>query len=259
MTVLAVDRLSSAPYGQALLQGISLQLAAGEVLGLLGPNGAGKSSLLHTIAGGLPGGASRILLGGRPQADWAPVEKARALAMQTQHPSLNFPFTVAEVVLMGRIPHASGRDCDEAIVAEVLACTDTAGLASRPYTQLSGGEKQRVQLARCLAQVWRQQDSPCRLLLLDEPSSALDLAHQRMVMELVTTLSGSGCAVVIASHDVNLLASLCTRLLVLQSGRQYSYGTAAEVLTPDMFAAVFQADVQVQSHPRRGTPMVLPL
>ncbi len=259
MTVLSVDRLSSAPYGQPLLAGIDLRLAAGEVLGLLGPNGAGKSSLLHTIAGGLPGGASHVSLGGRPLAEWPPVERARALAMHTQHPSLNFPFSVAEVVLMGRIPHASGRECDQAILDEVLDCTDTAGLAARPYTQLSGGERQRVQLARCLAQVWRAADAPCRLLLLDEPSSALDLAHQRMVMDLVDRLSKDGCTVVMASHDINLLASRCDRLLVLQSGRQFSYGPAAEVLTPGMFAAVFDAEVHIEPHPRRGTPMVVPL
>jgi iron complex transport system ATP-binding protein len=259
MSVLAIDQLHSAPYGQPLLQGISLELAPGEVVGLLGPNGAGKSSLLHTIAGGLPGGERHVQLGGRPLADWSPLERARRLAMQTQHPSLNFPFSVAEVVLMGRIPHASGRDCDHTILEQVLAGTDTADLARRPYTQLSGGEKQRVQLARCVAQVWRKQDAPCRLLLLDEPSSALDLAHQRMVMDLVNTLSDSGCAVLMASHDVNLLASRCDRLLVLQSGRQHSYGTPADVLTPETFAAVFGAEVLVQPHPRRDTPMVLPL
>lgn len=259
MTVLSVDHLRSAPYGQPLLDGISLQLDAGEVLGLLGPNGAGKSSLLHTIAGGLPGGEQCIRLGGRSAADWSALERARCLAMQTQHPSLNFPFSVADVVLMGRIPHASGHDCDQHILEQVFASTDTAGLARRPYTQLSGGEKQRVQLARCVAQVWREQDAPCRLLLLDEPSSALDLAHQRMVMDLVQTLGDGGCAIIMASHDVNLLASRCDRLLLLQSGRQHSYGTPAEVLTPQMFATVFGAEVLVQLHPRRGTPVVLPL
>lgn len=259
MTVLSIDHLSSAPHGRPLLADISLQLAAGEVLGLLGPNGAGKSSLLHTIAGGLPGGASAIYLGDRPLADWSPAQRARSLAMQNQHPSLNFPFSVAEVVLMGRIPHASGHDCDQRIVEEVLACTDTAGLARRIYTQLSGGERQRVQLARCVAQVWREQDAPCRLLLLDEPSSALDLAHQRMVMDLVERLSKSGCAVIMASHDINLLASRSDRLLVLQSGRQHSYGPAGDVLTPGMFATVFSAEVQIQRHPQRDTPMVLPL
>lgn len=259
MSVLAVDQLTSAPYGHPLLADIDLQLADGEVLGLLGPNGAGKSSLLHTIAGGLPGGDGHIRLGGRPLATWSPVERARSLAMQTQHPSLNFPFSVAEVVLMGRIPHASGRDCDQQIVNEVLASTDTADLAARPYTQLSGGEKQRVQLARCLTQVWRAQDAPCRLLLLDEPSSALDLAHQHMVMNLVDRLSEGGCAVIMASHDINLLAAHCDRLLVMQRGRQHSYGDVTEVLTPAMFATVFNAEVHVQAHPRRGTPMVVPL
>lgn len=259
MTVLSIDGLNSAPFGNPLLQGITLQLAPGEVLGLLGPNGAGKSSLLHTIAGGLPGGQHSIRLGGRLLGDWPPLQRARALAMQTQHASLNFPFSVAEVVQMGRIPHASGRDSDAGIVDEVLSHTDTAALAERPYTQLSGGEKQRVQLARCVAQVWRREDAPCRLLLLDEPSSALDLAHRRMVSDLVARLSKDGCAVIVASHDINLLATHCHSLLVLQSGRQHSHGPALSVLTPAMFAEVFGADVDIQRHPRQGTPMVVPL
>lgn len=259
MSVLAIDSLHSAPYGRPLLNGIHLQLEAGQVLGMIGPNGSGKSSLLHSIAGGLPVPPGAIRLGDAPIETWDPTGRARALAMQMQHASLNFPFTVEEVVLMGRIPHASGSNCDRRVLEDVLSLTDTAFLRERPYTQLSGGEKQRVQLARTLAQVWRAEDAPCRLLLLDEPSSALDLPHQRMVLDLVGQLSATGCAVVLSSHDFNLLAPRCDQLLVLQHGRQHSLGPPREVLNPSMFAEVFSAQVVIQQHPHGDTPLVVPL
>lgn len=257
MDVLTVTAVNAAPYGPSLLRDIHFSLRPGEILGLIGPNGAGKSTLLHALAGGIAADSGQVLLNGRKLADWSPLDRARALAMQSQHGTLNFPFTVEEVILLGRMPHASGREVDLAIVDEVLAATDTAALRRRPYTQLSGGEKQRVQLARAVAQVWRSEDSPCRLLLLDEPNSALDLAHQRMVMEQVAALAASGCAIVLATHDFNLLASHADTLLVLQEGRQHSHGTAATVLNEAMFAEVFDVQVMVHPHPGNGSPLVI--
>lgn len=257
MTVLDVIAASAAPYGRPLLRNIEFSLAAGEVLGLIGPNGAGKSTLLHAIAGGVALGHGSISLNGKALGAMERTDRARALAMQSQHAALNFPFSVEEVILLGRMPHASGLDNDRKIIEEVMAATDTLQLRRRPYTQLSGGEKQRVQLARALAQVWRPEDSPGRLLLLDEPNSALDLAHQRMVMERVDALAAQGCAVVMATHDFNLLSFHADQLLVLQEGRQHSHGTAAEVLTPTMFKEVFQVAVTVQQHPKNGSPLVI--
>ena len=257
MDLLQVNAVSAAPYGAPLLQDIDFQLPAGQVLGLIGPNGAGKSTLLHAIAGGISLDTGSIHLQGRPLSAWPQLERARSLAMQVQHSALNFPFTVEEVVLLGRIPHASGASCDLQIVQEVLAATDTLSLCHRPYTQLSGGEKQRVQLARCVAQVWRNEDAPARLLLLDEPNSALDLAHQRMVLDLVARLAGDGCAVILATHDFNLLSSHADHLLVLQRGRQHSFGPPPEVITTQMFTQVFDVDVLVQNHPTSGRPLVI--
>ncbi len=259
MTALQIKQLDTAPYGEQLLQGIELELAEGELLGLIGPNGSGKSSLLHTIAGGLPIDGGSIVIHQRPLQQWGHEERARALSMQSQHASLNFPFSVEEVILLGRIPHASGAAQDTKILEEVLLATDTAGLRHRPYTQLSGGEKQRVQLARAVAQVWRSEDAPGRLLLLDEPSSALDMAHQRMVLDLITTLRSEGCAVILSSHDFNLLSGHADKFLVLQDGKQYSFGSPAEVLTTNMFTEVFSVDVLIQDHPGNNAPLVIQL
>ncbi len=137
MPVLELQGLSAAPWGVPLLRDIELQLRAGELLALIGPNGAGKSSLLHVIAGGHPVSSGAIRLGGRALVEWTREQRARSLALQSQHSALNFPFTVEEVILLGRLPHASGRACDGAILDEVLAATDTAALRRRLFTQLS--------------------------------------------------------------------------------------------------------------------------
>lgn len=226
------------------------------MLGVIGPNGAGKSSLLHCIAGGITPNAGEIMFNCTQLATMKSVQRARCLAMQVQHSVLSFPFSVEEVILLGRTPHASGQAADRVILQEVMKATDTSELRDRPYTQLSGGEKQRVQLARAVAQVWREEDSPQRLLLLDEPNSALDLSHQRMIMELVKQLTGHGCAVVVATHDFNLLSPHADQLLVLREGTQFSHGLPGGVLTASMFREVFDVNVSIQQHPGNGAPLV---
>jgi iron complex transport system ATP-binding protein len=254
---LKLEEICASPWGKPLLSGIDFELPPGQVLGLIGPNGAGKSSLLHCIAGGIATSAGQLLLDDVPLARLKPLQRARSIAMQVQHSVLNFPFSVEEVILLGRTPHACGHDCDRKILDEVMAATDTSGLRHRPYTQLSGGEKQRVQLARAVAQVWREEDAAQRLLLLDEPNSALDLSHQQMVLELIRQLAGSGCAVVLASHDFNLLSPNADQLLVLQRGRQVAHGRPSEVLTSAMFSEVFAVQVHIEPHPRNGAPQVM--
>jgi len=259
MSLLALESVSASPWGAPLLAGIDLQVQAGEMVALIGPNGAGKSSLLHLLAGGIAPCDGRIALGGRRLDTWTLRERARALALQAQHSLLSFPFTVEEVILLGRIPHASGNATDREILEQVLHCTDTATLRHRPFTRLSGGERQRVQLARAVAQIWRGEDAPDRVLLLDEPSSALDLSHQRMVLQLVQELAASGVAVVTATHDFNLIASRADQVLVLDHGEQHSCGAPAQVLNREMFQQVFDVEVFIERHPSHRTPLVVQL
>lgn len=257
MNLLSLSAVCAAPYGSPLLQDISFTLEAGQVLGLMGPNGAGKSSLLHCIAGGVGVTSGELLLLGQPLAQWQLLSRARAVSMQVQNSALSFPFTVEEVILLGRTPHASGNTCDKVVLNEVMAATDTVELRHRPYTQLSGGEKQRVQLARAVAQVWRAEDAPGRLLLLDEPNSALDLSHQRMILELVSELASKGCAIILATHDFNLLSAHADCLLVMRQGKQHQFGAPQEVLTQKMFEEVFAVQVMIQSHPENNSPLVI--
>jgi heme transport system ATP-binding protein len=257
VNVLQLEQAGAAPWGTPLLEDISLTLAPGEILGLAGPNGAGKTSLLQVMAGDLPLNSGKLLLGGRPPGDWPRRQLARQLAYLPQLSLLNFPYTVEEVVALGRTPHDTGAATDNDILEQVMAATDIAALRQRLYTQLSGGEKQRVQLARVFAQIWDAGASGGSLLLLDEPTTALDLSHQQLVLAAVRQLAARGCAVVLVIHDLNLIAGLADRLAVLRQGRLVARGTPAEVFTPELFREVFEVEVLIQPHPGREQPLVI--
>ena len=257
MSVLQLEQAGAAPWGSPLLDDINLTLEAGEILGLAGPNGAGKTSLLKLMAGDLPLSRGRLLLDGRQPGDWPRRLLARQLAYLPQLSLLNFPYSVEEVVALGRIPHDTGADIDQGILDQVMAATDIAALRQRLYTQLSGGEKQRVQLARVFAQIWDADTAGSGLLLLDEPTTALDLSHQQLVLAAVKQLAARGCAVVLVIHDLNLVAGLADRLAVLQQGRLVASGSPSEVFTPQLFREVFNVEVLIQAHPGRDQPLVI--
>jgi iron complex transport system ATP-binding protein len=250
-----MENATASPWGSPLLQDISLNLDTGQVLGLAGPNGAGKSSLLRLIAGDIALGAGEMLLAGKRREDWPRRQLARRLAYLPQLSLLNFPYTVEEVVALGRMPHDSGRAIDAEILNEAMAATDITDLRERLYTQLSGGEKQRVQLARVFSQVWDAGEDG--LLLLDEPTAALDLSHQQLILDAVHELSANGCAVVLAIHDLNLVAGLAHNVAVLQGGQMVAYGFPAEIFTEQLFRDVFSIEVIIQQHPGRAQPLVI--
>ena len=257
MSLLQLKQAAATPWGTPLLRDINLAVDRGQILGLAGPNGAGKTSLLRLVAGDIPLSAGHLLIGGRPAGDWPRRELARQLAYLPQLSLLNFPYTVEEVVALGRIPHDSGADRDGEIMAEVMAATDITLLRHRLYTRLSGGEKQRVQLARVLAQIWDADARAGGLLLLDEPTTALDLSHQQLVLAAVSTLAARGCAVVLVIHDLNLIAGVADQIAVLQAGRLVAAGTPAAVFTEALFHQVFGIDVLIQQHPGRAQPLVI--
>jgi heme transport system ATP-binding protein len=258
-TVIELNDVAAAPWGKPLLRAINLSINAGEIIGILGPNGAGKTSLLNLLCGAIGPASGQCLFSGRPLSAWPIEQLARQMAVLPQHSSLNFPFSVEEVILLGRTPHSSGKKADREILEEVLQVTDTIDLRHRLYTQLSGGERQRVQLARSFAQIWRAQDGEPRLLLLDEPTSALDLAHQQQIMAHLSALANTGCAVITVLHDFNLAARWCQRCLILKGGQQHALGSPTEIYTPELFAAVFDVQVSVIPHPNKATPLVIQL
>lgn len=218
------------------VDGISLKVAAGEVVGIIGPNGAGKSSLLKLLAGLQVCDSGEVTLVGKAIATQAPLDRARLLGYLEQRPVLHWPFTVQQVVALGRLPCGDAdRVSGVTAVTSALTQCDVARYATRNFLQLSEGEKMRVHLARLLA-------GQPRVLLADEPTASLDPARQHEVMALLRQQAKAGCGVVLTLHDLTIAARYCDRLLLLQQGRLLASGTAAEVLTPALLAQTFQID-----------------
>jgi len=255
--VLAMESLGYSVGKRELLRDIHMQISNGECVAVVGPNGAGKSTLFRLLAGEWAPHRGQILFNGTPLPQWSLDQLARVRSVMPQSSSLSFPFLVRDVIMMGRMPHDSGRAQDEAIVDEVMAVCDVQGLARRHYTDLSGGERQRVQLARVLAQIWQPVDLGRRLLLLDEPTSALDLSHQLDLMQLVRDVCGKAVTVLVIVHDLNLAARFADRVMMLHHGSAVALGTPQEVMRPDLIECVFNVKTQVIEHPLYGCPLVV--
>jgi len=254
---LAAEHVSFGYGSRLVLDDVSLGLAAGEVVGVIGPNGSGKTTLLRLLSGVRTPRGGSIRLDGRPLASFRRREVARQIAVVPQDPTLEFPFTALEVVLMGRAPHLPAlgfpRAQDVATARAALAQLDVGAVEDRPLEQLSGGERQRVLLARALAQ------EPA-VLLLDEPTTHLDLRHQVGIYDVVQDLSRErGMAVLSVLHDLNLAALYSDRLLLLAAGRIAAEGRPRDVLTAETLAAAYGTAVHVGVHARSGAPVVLPL
>lgn len=258
--VLEVTDLSVEAWGAQLLHGVSLQLAAGEVMAIIGPNGAGKSTLLNTIVGTVhqqQHTQGSIVCCGRSLPQWNSESKAKSIAIMPQLSTLNFPFTVEEVVKLSRIPHQTGVELDQAIIYDALKALDIHYLTQRIYTQLSGGERQRVQLARVMAQIWRREDAEQRLLLLDEPTSSLDLGHQQQLMQALREFAQQGVGVLMVAHDINLVAQYADKLLALSCGQVVAQGEPSSVVVSDLMSELFQVDVRVIEHPETSKPVIV--
>lgn len=256
-SVLAMDSLGFRVGQRSLLQDINLRVQPGECVAVVGPNGAGKSTLFRLLSGEWAPHHGRVDFNGRPLSHWSLQELARIRGVMPQSSSLSFSFAAREVIRMGRMPHDSGREQDEAIVAEVMQVCDVQHLADRHYTALSGGERQRVQLARVLAQIWQPVPLGQRLLLLDEPTSALDLAHQLDLMQLVRQVCGKSVTVLVILHDLNLASRFTDRIMMLHNGLAVATGTPQEVMRPDLIECVFNVKTQVIEHPVYGCPLVV--
>jgi len=236
------------------LDGVSLAVSAGEVVGIVGPNGSGKSTLLRLLSGILVPHGGEVLLEGRPIGTLGRRQLARRLAFLPQSPETSFHFRVREVVAMGRYPHLGAfgfpGEHDVDVVERALVQTDTESLAARVFATLSGGEKQRVLIASVLAQ------EPAAMLL-DEPTAALDIHHRSDVFDLLWRLSRSGIAVVTVTHDLNAASQFCDRLVLLKQGRVARAGRPAEVMDARLLSDAYGADVRIVDNPITSGPMAI--
>jgi iron complex transport system ATP-binding protein len=255
--IVRLEEVSFAYRDRPVLERISLQVERGERFGLLGPTGSGKSTLVRLLSRVLHPASGRILLHGRPLASYAPREVARRVAVVPQETALDFPFSVLEVVLMGRAPHLGGfafeGERDLAAAEDAMARTGITDLAGRFFHELSGGEKQRVVIARALAQ------EP-EVLLLDEPTTFLDIRHVVETFELLSTLSRErGITLIAVLHDLNLAALYLERLAFLKHGRLHACGDPETVLTYRTIREVYETDVYVHRNDLTDKLNVLPL
>jgi iron complex transport system ATP-binding protein len=250
---LTVQSVSVVAGGRTLVDRVSLRVDPGEVVGLVGPNGAGKSTLLRTVYRALRPTSGRVLLEGEDVSRMSGKCLARRLAAVLQESAGEFELTVYEVVAMGRTPHKRAFEGDDAgdrgIVMSALAGLGAADLVHAPFSRLSGGEKQRVLIARALAQC-------AGTMVLDEPTNHLDLRHQLDTLRLVREL---GVTALVALHDLNLAAVFCDRICVMADGRLVAAGTPAQVLTKELLAEVYRVDADVLMHPRTGIPHITPV
>lgn len=242
-------------YGaQNAIDGVSLSVSAGEVVGLLGPNGSGKSTLIKLLLGSLPPAAGQVWWEGRPLSGWSRRQLARIVAYLPQAPVADPEQRVLDVLRLGRTPYLgtfgveTRRDLE--VVQRVAASLDLTNLLHRPMDELSGGQRQRVFIGRCLAQ------EP-RALLLDEPNTYLDLRHQvELCQWLVRLARQEQIAVVMALHDLSLAANFADRLLLLQSGKPIATGTPDEVLRPEVLTRVYGIPLDRLDH--AGRPLIVP-
>jgi iron complex transport system ATP-binding protein len=254
MFLIETENLNAGYGTRPVIQGISFGIPRGEVAGIIGPNGAGKTTLFRLIGGTMRPWSGEVRYQGQDVSEMNSRERARRIAVLPQGLPMTFPFTVGDFVMMGRLPH-KGRlqpmsEADRKIAEATMKMTEVDSLAGRSITELSGGELQRVFLAQALAQ------EP-ELLLLDEPTSHLDIAHQVEIMDLIRRLNREkGLTILMVQHDLNLAGMYCDRLLLIGEGRIRANGAPGEVLTYQNIEAVYKTVVVVRDNPLTGRPHV---
>jgi iron complex transport system ATP-binding protein len=259
--LLAAEDVSYAIRGRPIVHAASVALHAGRMTVVIGPNGAGKSTLLRLLTGELAPSSGRVLLDGAPLSAVPAWRLACRRAVMMQAARLAFPFSAHEVVAVGAsgVGRALSSGALDALVIEALATADVAHLAGRAYQSLSGGEQQRVQFARALAQLMAGRSVEQRqILFLDEPVSSLDLKHQLALLDAALALARRGVAVLAVLHDINLALAYADHLVVMHDTRVAAQGAPADIITDRLLAEVFGVNLRLRETPADGSPFLLP-
>lgn len=246
-------------YGRSAtpaVAGVTMDVPEGSLYAVLGPNGSGKSTLMRALLGAVPSESGEAWLEDRPVGEWTRREVALSVGVVSQSEMIAFPITSGELVSMGRYPHIGPLrpegDDDRRAIQKALEWCDATGLERRLVTTLSGGEFQRVRIARALAQ------EPVALAL-DEPTASLDIRHEMTIFELLRQLAKEGMTVLITTHNLNLAARFADHVLLLDGGRVAAGGKVEEVLKEEILERVYRWPVAIQADPRTGKPQVVPL
>jgi iron complex transport system ATP-binding protein len=255
---LVAENISYRIKKKTILRDCSLNILPGRFTAVAGPNGAGKTTLLRIMSHEITKYSGSISLNTKSVTAMHHKELSEQRAVLPQHTTVNFPFTIEQVVEIGRYPHRSTRLENERIIDEVMLRTNVYHLKGRLYQSLSGGEQQRVQMARVMAQIWDQHELP-RFLLLDEPTSSLDLAQQHSLLELIRELCLRNIGVLSIIHDLNLAAQYADDVLFLKDGRTIAYGTVNEIMTKEIIEDTFGHPVNVTYDERTDRPVIYPM
>lgn len=257
--MLEAENISYRIHKKKILFDCSFQVLPGTFTAIVGPNGAGKTSLLKIMSGEIKQYEGVVMLNGKDALDIKSKALSRLRAVLPQHTTVNFPFTVEKIIEVGRYPHQTTRKENERIIDEILQLTSLAGFKHRVYQSLSGGEQQRVQMARVMAQIWDEDDDYPKYLLLDEPTASLDLAQQHFLLCLARELCQRNIGVLAILHDLNLAAQYADQLLFLKEGRTVAQGDVATVMTKSIVEETFSYPVKVMYDDATGKPMIFPL
>ena len=245
-----------------LLDQVSVQAQAGELLVIAGPNGAGKSTLLKVLSEKTVLTSGHVILNRTNLDKYDPKEISKIRAVLSQAFSTTLPFQSEEIIMMGRYPYFKEypNQIDHTIVSDIMHELDIAHLAKRVYATLSGGEQQRVQLARVLAQIWKTKDSgtDTKYLFLDEPISSLDLYHQQTVLHTASRLAQAGYCVIAVLHDLNMISQYADKVLLMSKGHVVAYGTAADVFTKGRIKEVYGLDVHLVQDTHSEQLIIIP-
>ncbi|HOW57245.1 MAG TPA: heme ABC transporter ATP-binding protein [Smithellaceae bacterium] len=252
MSVVSAENIDFRYARQPVIDGVSFSIEQAQRVAIIGPNGSGKTTLLKIINGTLVPDAGRMFVAGRETGLWKRREIARKVAIVPQETDVTFPFYAEEIVMMGRFPHLKKYHFEDKndyrIVHEAMEKTNTLAFASRRFDELSAGERQRVLIARALAQ------EP-QVLLLDESTAFLDLKHQVHFLNLLRQLNETQkLTVIFVTHDINLAAQYADQIIMLESGKIYAIGNSAEVITADNIKKVYEVEVLVDCNPQSGLP-----
>ena len=251
--------------GSVVVDNIDFSVNSGELVMLVGPNGSGKTSLIRTLCAELTPVEGQVLLEDRPVGSWKPIDRAQKMAVLFQQLAVNFPISVEQLVRLGRHPFHDDSKVADGIIDEVLDSMDLTSMAQRSVLSLSGGEQQRAQIARVLAQIWRagsqvdgEMDGELNgVLILDEPLASLDIVYQYQLLELLQKLVKNGLSIVLSIHDLNLASLFADRMVLLDKGQVVAAGTSVEVFTQDNIKQVFNQSVDMIEHPGSGRPQMM--
>jgi iron complex transport system ATP-binding protein len=256
--MLRTENISYSVGQKQILRDISVEFLPGEFNMILGPNGSGKSTFLKIFSGDITDHTGHVFYGNSEVRKLKKEQLAQERAVMSQQPELSFPLSVEEVVLMGRYPHFGfnpGKK-DNSICDEVISRMDLGSFRERNYLTLSGGEKQRVQYARVLAQIWERPLSGMRYLYLDEPLTSLDINYQQEFLQIAKKFLGPETIIVAVMHDINLATQYADRLFFLKEGRLVAHGKASEILNEKLIEEVFAVKTRIIPNPLSGAPLV---